>query len=44
MNKAPKMFAINFNEDVNKVITYLGWEQEYFLVDEDLYSAVPTCR
>lgn len=30
-----------FDEEVNKVITYLGWEQEYFLVDEDLYSARP---
>ncbi|MFA6876073.1 MAG: glutamine synthetase III, partial [Parabacteroides sp.] len=30
-----------FNEDVHKVTTFLGWEQEYFLVDEDLYSARP---
>ena len=28
-----------FNEDVKKVSANLGWEQEYFLVDEDLYSA-----
>lgn len=30
-----------FNEDVKKIITYLGWEQEYFLVDEELYAARP---
>ncbi|MDR3137773.1 MAG: glutamine synthetase III [Tannerellaceae bacterium] len=27
--------------DVEKVYSYLGWEQEYFLVDEDLYAARP---
>ena len=41
LNKAAKDVCHYFNEDVNKVITYLGWEQEYFLVDEDLYSARP---
>ncbi|MBP9984705.1 MAG: glutamine synthetase III [Prevotella sp.] len=30
-----------FNEDVKKVSANLGWEQEYFLVDENLYSARP---
>ncbi len=30
-----------FNPEVKKVITYLGWEQEYFLVDEGLYAARP---
>ena len=30
-----------FNEDVKKVSANLGWEQEYFLVDEDLYSVRP---
>ena len=30
-----------FNKDVKKVSTNLGWEQEYFLVDEDLYSVRP---
>lgn len=24
-----------------KVVAYLGWEQEYFLVDEGLYAARP---
>jgi len=28
-----------FDPAVTKVYSYLGWEQEYFLVDEDLYSA-----
>jgi len=30
-----------FYDDVKKVQVNLGWEQEYFLVDEDLYSARP---
>ena len=30
-----------FDPKVNKVHSYLGWEQEYFLVDEDLYAARP---
>ena len=30
-----------FNPEVKKVIAYLGWEQEYFLVDEGLYAARP---
>ena len=41
LNKAAKEVCNYFNEDVHKVITYLGWEQEYFLVDEELYSARP---
>ena len=28
-----------FDSGVTKVYSYLGWEQEYFLVDESLYSA-----
>ena len=28
-----------FDPSVTKVYAYLGWEQEYFLVDEGLYSA-----
>ena len=28
-----------FDPDVTKVYSYLGWEQEYFLVDEALYAA-----
>ncbi len=30
-----------FYPDVRKVISNLGWEQEYFLVDEGLYAARP---
>ncbi len=30
-----------FDPNVKKVIPYLGWEQEYFLVDEGLYAARP---
>ncbi len=30
-----------FDENVNKVYSYLGWEQEYFLVDEGLYATRP---
>ncbi len=30
-----------FDPQVKKVVSNLGWEQEYFLVDEDLYSARP---
>ena len=30
-----------FDPSVSKVYSYLGWEQEYFLVDEILYSARP---
>ena len=30
-----------FNPEVKKVIANLGWEQEYFLVDEGLYAARP---
>ena len=30
-----------FDDRVKRVFCYLGWEQEYFLVDEDLYGARP---
>lgn len=30
-----------FDQDATKMYSYLGWEQEYFLVDEDLYNARP---
>lgn len=30
-----------FDKNVNKVYSTLGWEQEYFLVDEALYNARP---
>ena len=49
--KAPLLRALNsvdkaatevchyFDPNVKKVYSYLGWEQEYFLVDESLYAA-----
>ena len=51
--KAPLLKALNavdraavevchyFDPKVEKVISYLGWEQEYFLVDESLWAARP---
>ena len=30
-----------FDPRVQRVYSYLGWEQEYFLVDEDLFAARP---
>ncbi|PWD99260.1 glutamine synthetase III family protein [Marinilabilia rubra] len=30
-----------FDKNVSKVISNLGWEQEYFLIDEALYNARP---
>lgn len=51
--KAPLLKALNavdkaatavcqmFNPKVKKVYSYLGWEQEYFLVDEGLYATRP---
>lgn len=41
VNKAATEVAKYFLKDVEKVICNLGWEQEYFLVDEDLYNARP---
>jgi glutamine synthetase len=41
VNSAALDVARLFYPDVNKVQTNLGWEQEYFLVDEDLYMARP---
>ena len=41
VNKAALDVCHYFDPKVKKVFTNLGWEQEYFLVDEDLYSARP---
>ena len=41
VNKAATEVCHYFNPDVKKVMAYLGWEQEYFLVDEGLYAARP---
>ncbi len=51
--KAPLLKALNavdkaaadvchyFDPKIKKVVSYLGWEQEYFLVDDALYAARP---
>ena len=41
VGEAAATVARYFDPSVHKVISNLGWEQEYFLVDEDLYSARP---
>ena len=41
VTKAAKEVSQYFYDDVRKVQVNLGWEQEYFLVDEGLYSARP---
>ncbi len=52
-NKAPLLKALHavdkaavevcqyFDKDVQKVNSYLGWEQEYFLIDDALWNARP---
>ena len=41
VDKAATDVCRYFYDDVTKVTVNLGWEQEYFLVDEGLYSARP---
>lgn len=41
VDKAATRVVNFFNPDVKHVNAYLGWEQEYFLVDEALYYARP---
>ena len=41
VDKAATDVCRYFNPEVGKVYAYLGWEQEYFLVDEGLYAARP---
>jgi glutamine synthetase len=41
VDKAATEVCSLFYDDVTKVKVNLGWEQEYFLVDEGLYSARP---
>ena len=41
VNVAATKVCQYFYQDVKQVHTNLGWEQEYFLVDEDLYFARP---
>ena len=41
VDKAATDVVKYFNPEVSKVVSNLGWEQEYFLVDEGLFSARP---
>lgn len=41
VDRAASGVARYFDPEVKHVRSYLGWEQEYFLVDEALYSARP---
>lgn len=41
LDKAAVEVCQYFDKDVTKVISNLGWEQEYFLVDEAVYNARP---
>lgn len=41
LNKAATEVCHYFDPKVEKVRTNLGWEQEYFLIDEELYAARP---
>ena len=41
VDKAATAVCKYFNPEVTKVQANLGWEQEYFLVDESLYAARP---
>ncbi|MDR1339881.1 MAG: glutamine synthetase III [Prevotellaceae bacterium] len=41
VNSAATDVCRYFDPNVNKVFSYLGWEQEYFLVDEALWAVRP---
>ncbi len=41
LDKAAISVLNYFDKDARKVFSTLGWEQEYFLVDESLYNARP---
>lgn len=41
VDKAASGVARYFDPEVKHVHSYLGWEQEYFLIDEALYNARP---
>ena len=41
VNKAATAVCQMFDPNVKKVTAYLGWEQEYFLIDEGLYATRP---
>ena len=41
VNRAATEVCRYFDKNVQRVISYLGWEQEYFLVDESLWAVRP---
>lgn len=41
VNQAATAVANYFDRNIKRVTTFLGWEQEYFLVDEALFNARP---
>ncbi|MCO5250638.1 MAG: glutamine synthetase III [Candidatus Kapabacteria bacterium] len=41
LNKSAVGVCKYFDDNINKVIPTLGWEQEYFVVDESLFNARP---
>ncbi len=41
VDKAATAVCRIFDPNVKKVVSYLGWEQEYFLIDEGLYATRP---
>ena len=41
LNQAATDVCRYFDNEINNVITTLGWEQEYFIIDESLYRARP---
>ena len=41
IDKAATAVCQLFDPNVKRVIPYLGWEQEYFLIDDGLYAARP---
>lgn len=44
IDKAALGICQYFDKDVRKVTATLGWEQEYFLIDEALYNARPDLK
>lgn len=41
LNKAAVDVCKLFDRNVQRVVSYLGWEQEYFLVDDSIWAARP---
>ena len=41
VDKAATEVCRYFDRNVNRVFSYLGWEQEYFLIDESMWAARP---